>query len=737
MNKRVILLLILLMVLGSSQLSYCTSEPTIKDGILNLNKNNYQQQLIELSGEWETYSQQLYSPQEITEHSPDSLSTPGLWKKYSVFGHELPFLREMEFGYATYHLVIKNNNIPLEAIKIGEIANSYKVWVNDELVAVNGQVGKSKNLEVPQMKENIIELPETNNINIVIQISNFHFKEKRFSNYNEKIMLGTKEQLQQADFITPVAFAVGIIMFSVLFSFYLFRGKSKHSFYLSLFSLLLSFKLLINHNLFNIDLITQLSDWYLQKINLLILVGAIVLFISYLKKLYQTIISDMMFKIILGSSFIFAMLIIASSINVYNSTFIYGQFAAFFLVLYLVYTAIKGLFEENYNYFISMLFLIATITIYNSNLFFNKLFLNSTYLLLLILLIVYQVIYLIKNNFKSLIEYKQEKKNKIEMENLAEVTSLLHSSLDKQQIARLAKRKLTKLITYDSIVVMGKEGNNLKELAIRGERNIEDSEIKISENELFNDLINRTSPMIVDEVEDVPWFDKYGKLKGIKSWLGVPLIAEGEIVGVLTLGNKKVKEYSEISKSRLNKFSKELALSLQNSYKYSEIKELAAKDSLTGLYNRKAFKEIAIKEYNQAARYEHQFSLLLIDIDQYKDIINELDYGVGDEIVKVIAERCEDSIRTADYMGRYEGVRLGIVLTDTGLFGAQELASRLRRIINEAIVVEGHGDILVSASYGISTLEEKVGITTLFELAESALAKAQKDGGDCIKTMKD
>ena len=65
------------------------------------------------------------------------------------------------------------------------------------------------------------------------------------------------------------------------------------------------------------------------------------------------------------------------------------------------------------------------------------------------------------------------------------------------------------------------------------------------------------------------------------------------------------------------------------------------------------------------------------------------------------------------------------------------MAQRLQQIINKQIDIEGQGDILVSASFGIACFEEKVDLETLFNLADSALARAQRKGGDCIKTSKD
>ncbi|MGM0370060.1 MAG: sensor domain-containing diguanylate cyclase [Bacillota bacterium] len=733
------LLVTILLVLLLGNLAYGATEPIAEKGIIDLNNWNFDSQgSIELNGEWKTYSQSLYSPQEVEEASYDFLSEPGLWQNYSFLDTKFYFLKEMKKGYATHQLVIQNNNNPgIKAIRIGEIANSYKVWINGELAVENGQVANQTDLEVPQLKERIVKLPSTDKINLVIQVSNFHFNEKRFVNQLEKIKLGTPNQLRQVDYITPILFAVTLIMFIVFFFAYLFRGRASEFLYFSFFNLVLSLKVAVVSNLFDINLIDKLSYWYLAKINVLLMVLTLVFFASYLKTLYQNLISGFVYKTILGVSSVFSIVILASSVEIYNGTFIYVQFIVGFLLLYLAYSAVVGLLREEFSFFITMVLLISLILVYTYNLFVNDFILVAVCSLFLMLLILYQTIYLIKDYFKSMTEYKKESNKREKSENLTKIISSLHSSLDSEQVARLATRKLTKIIHYDAIAIMGKERKCLQELVIRGERNLESERIKISENELFSDLMNRKSPMIVNDVSDFPWFGKYGKLTGIKSWLGMPLFVEDELVGILTIGNKDVREYSEVVQRSIIRFCQELAVALQNSYKFSELEELAAKDGLTGLYNRDAFKELAIKEYHQAIRYNHDLSLVLIDLDQYQEIINEFDYGIADEIVKIFAQRCEESIRTADYMGRYHGVKLGILLTDTGLFGAKELAQRLKGAVNKVINIDGQGDIFVSASYGISTVEEKVGVDTLFKLADSALVKAQNEGGDCIKTIKD
>ena len=734
-----VLLFLIIFMLLSSQLIYSAVSPKIKNGVLDLKNWDYDKQgSIILSGEWRMYSERLYHPSNLEGKEPTSFSAPGLWDDYVIFGKKISWLKEMRPGYATYHLNLENvDQSQINALKIGKIANSYKVWINEKLVAQAGRVGGKLDVEIPELKEQVIDLPETKNISIVLQISNFHFREKRCANYIENIKLGTKEQLEPTNLFELISFLIVFLVFIIFFFSYLVRSRPVKLYYFSLFNVLLVIKTGVFSRLFELGLIDKITYWYQLKFELLLSIAIIVVFFKYLRIVAPRLISDIIFKIIFGLGLIISLIVIVSSNQLYNSMFVYGQILLGVLLIYLMYTILKGILKRNINYFVTGVLFVSSIITYDINYFFDNWFWDNLHSIILILLLGYQVFYLIKNDFRSLSEYKKEREQRKTAEDLLETISFIYSSLDNDQIARLASRKLPKLIQYDAVAIMGKEKGYLKELVTRGERNIEDEKIKIKDNELFNDLTNRKSPMIVKDVEDFPWFSKYGKLTNIKSWIGVPLVFEEELIGVLTLGQEKITQYSEVEKSKLAKFSNELAVALKNGYEYSEVEELATKDSLTGLYNRDSFKELSIKEYHQAVRYNHNLSLILIDIDQYQDIIKELDYGVVDKIVEVVANRCKESIRTADYMGRYEGVKLGIILTDTDLFGAKELARRLQEIINEAIVIEGQGEVLVSASLGIAALEEKVGIETLFNLADSALAKAQKEGGDCIKTSKD
>ena len=736
--KKIYIILLVLIILLSSQIvcSRLNSENLkAKRGVIDLSK--YKISKIDgckLFGEWGTYLQKLYSPQEVNNHNPDLFSELGMWEKYNIFNKKVSFIEEMNFGYATYHLLLKNKPHKIEAIKIGQIANSYKVWINGKLLVENGQVGKSQNLEISKFKERIVKFPQANKVDIVIQISNFHFKKKQFAAPMKYIELGSEAELIKFDYEKYIFSFLTLVMSIVLFFAYLFRGKSKEILCFSLFNLLISLRIIIFDNLFNLDFINSISGWYLEKINILITILIVILFFTYLKLLYKKMIFDIIYMTFLSISCLLAIFTIVSSVKMYNQIFILTLVLLATLIIYLFYIAILSLFKRQYNCFLNMLGFIIIIIVYKINLFFNNLFSKVLYILM-ILLILYQVVYLIKEYFRSTLEFNQEKEKKIETKQLLKMVSVLHSTLNSKQIARLTMRKLNKLISYNSIVVMKKKKDYLEELAIRGERNIKAKKIKISENQLFNDLINRKKPMIINNVKDVSWFKKHGKLRSIKSWLGMPLIIHDKVVGVLIIGRKNIKKYSERNQNMIINFSQELAIALKNSYKYEKLKELAAKDSLTNLYNKKVFKELAVKEYQQAVRYDHDLSLVLLEIDQYQNIINEFGDAAADEIIKIIAQRCKESIRVADYIGRYHGIKLGIILIDTNLIGAKELAIRLQEVINKVVKVKNYGDILVSASYGIASLQDQKEFNILFESANNALTRAQKKGGDCIKTI--
>lgn len=152
----------------------------------------------------------------------------------------------------------------------------------------------------------------------------------------------------------------------------------------------------------------------------------------------------------------------------------------------------------------------------------------------------------------------------------------------------------------------------------------------------------------------------------------------------------------------------------------AKFRELAVIDSLTGLYNRHHFYQIGQKEVERSLRYHLPLSLIMMDIDHYKEINDQYGHRVGDFVLTQIGLVVQNAIRKIDIACRYGGEEFVILLPETELDQAGRVAERIRKSLDETIIsLESHS-ISVTASLGI------VDLTTDTPLIEEMLAKADE-----------
>lgn len=147
---------------------------------------------------------------------------------------------------------------------------------------------------------------------------------------------------------------------------------------------------------------------------------------------------------------------------------------------------------------------------------------------------------------------------------------------------------------------------------------------------------------------------------------------------------------------------------------YLEQEKKAVIDYLTGLYNKAYFEEAMDREINQAKRYNREFSLILIDIDNFKQINDTYGHLMGDEVLKTLAKIIQLNVRKEDTMCRLGGEEFAIILPDTSIQGANKVAEKIRQLFNN----ETLSDVNLSFSAGISVFPKNG--TTKLELIEAA-----------------
>lgn len=162
----------------------------------------------------------------------------------------------------------------------------------------------------------------------------------------------------------------------------------------------------------------------------------------------------------------------------------------------------------------------------------------------------------------------------------------------------------------------------------------------------------------------------------------------------------------------------------------AKLHEISRTDGLTGLLNRKTWEHSLIHEFRRYRRRpERQWSLIMFDIDHFKQVNDNYGHPAGDAVIRKTAEVLMESIREVDLAGRYGGEEFGIVLLDTDAKGAQVVAERIRKSVEATTVHYDQHAINFTVSLGIAQLNPHVNTPTQWiEYADKALYTAKESG---------
>ncbi len=209
--------------------------------------------------------------------------------------------------------------------------------------------------------------------------------------------------------------------------------------------------------------------------------------------------------------------------------------------------------------------------------------------------------------------------------------------------------------------------------------------------------------------------------------VNLPVSSRGELGYMTEVFNRMARQLRQVL-GELDTTNRELV------EKNEELHRLSITDGLTTLYNHKYIMETLVTEAARCLRYNHPFSLLMIDIDEFKKFNDSHGHLAGDDVLRGVAATLKESLRAGDYAARYGGEEFLILLPETGLDDAARSAERIRsRVEKRRLGAKGNA-AGITVSVGVASFPENGGEPEeLISKADTAMYAAKRDGRNQVK----
>jgi diguanylate cyclase (GGDEF)-like protein len=245
------------------------------------------------------------------------------------------------------------------------------------------------------------------------------------------------------------------------------------------------------------------------------------------------------------------------------------------------------------------------------------------------------------------------------------------------------------------------------------------------------------SPKTSPDPRESPFIQEQRKGRRVGSIVIAPVMFGGQIYGTLTASRDvDEEEFTPRDLKTIEELAAQAAITLRNSDLYEETKYFATVDDLTGCLNRRHLFELGERELKRHRRLRHSLSALMFDLDHFKHVNDSHGHAVGDEVLRILAERASLHTREIDILGRYGGEEFALLLPETQLSEALEIAERLRLAALASINVEGL-ELRVSISVGVAQAQGDPSVSHLLQRADAALYQAKRKGRNCVVALPD
>lgn len=226
-----------------------------------------------------------------------------------------------------------------------------------------------------------------------------------------------------------------------------------------------------------------------------------------------------------------------------------------------------------------------------------------------------------------------------------------------------------------------------------------------------------------------------GKDQMSASWLGVPFGKPGHTQGILAVASYTPYAFDEEDLQLLTNVAQQASLAIDNARHHAEVEEQARRDSLTGAYNHGHFLAALRQAVHASLSNYHPLSLIMLDIDHFKEYNDRYGHTIGDEVLRLIVKVIQKEVKSHDVIGRWGGEEFGLILEGDSLKNALQVAQRIRITLSQTILTTSEGKKIAAPtiSQGIACLPLHArSAEELVEKADQALYIAKEAGRDSI-----
>lgn len=262
---------------------------------------------------------------------------------------------------------------------------------------------------------------------------------------------------------------------------------------------------------------------------------------------------------------------------------------------------------------------------------------------------------------------------------------------------------------------------------------------RVKQGGLTHRILIENEMLVIEDTARATFFtNPLVHAEGIRSLIAIPLRSQRRLVGILYLNDFKRRVFPEELVRLLPIFASLAAMCIDNARLFANAQRLACLDGLTELYNRRQLEKALVREVDRAHRHGTPFTIVMLDLDDFKRINDRYGHSTGDRVLREVAEAFRQATRDSDIPCRYGGDEFVAILPGVRPAEGRELASRVCRQIGEHLVKVLHKDGIEppTLSAGIVSFPENgSNASELLDRVDTLLFEAKRSGKDRIVAL--